>query len=109
MRMCDDTWWYMSLMHIYAQSRIGFNVCQAGIYEYMTNNNAITCAKEYYDLYDLIDSSVGGEKFGNLGINTCDKSRPSWVKIDQPGGPLEDKKDTEWADIIIVKNPNAEI
>jgi hypothetical protein len=44
--------------------------------------------------------------FGNLLFNTCGKSAPSWVKIDEPGGPTEDKTDMEWKDILVIANPS---
>lgn len=99
LRFCDDLWWYLTTFYFYMDVQIGFNVCETGVYQYLKGESWNTCAKEYYYLYDLIDTAFGGEMFGNYLINTCGKKRPSWIKVDEPGGPKTDKKDTEWNEV----------
>jgi len=82
-----DTWWYLTTGYFYLDIMIGINVCEIGAYLYLSESTTYECELERYYLYDLIDYAIGGESYGNLGLNTCDKERPSWVKVDEPGGP----------------------
>lgn len=86
---------------------VGLNSCSFGAYDYIKNSKNYTCALEYYYLYDLIDHAFGGEKFGNYLINSCGKTRPSWIKVDEPGGP-KPMSDMDWNDIEVIVTPNTQ-
>ena len=102
LRFCEDLWWYLTTGYFYLDMSVEFNTCSFGAYEYTKRDKYYTCTMETTYLYDIVDRAYGEEHYGNLGINTCKKERPSWVKIDEPGGPKKPRDDMDWEDIEII-------
>ena len=78
----------LSYFNFYMDAVVGMNICTVSAGNFLDNKTYV-CEIEKYYLEELLNWNWKS-MYGNSLINTCNKEKPGWIKVEHPGGPEHD-------------------